>query len=321
MKRLAIFVFISVLFTGCGELKNIKSTESLTKSNCFQTSFLDYEPSDLPTPFHEITIDSILLNSFSFNSLNAANAIGVLNLIEDYVVLNQEVKNDPSIDVRLKILELSQKIAQKISISSLEISAITSELDCEEERADQIANYLKAKEKSNETKLTVGAIVVGAVGAIVSGIFIVNDNTSIAPEYIGIGTGLAEATLGFLILRNEKSVIFKHNRNPLAEIWHGPEVSKIFPIPVWYYLNYASPNQQSLRGKIVENWLDFGQIADTKEKNKEEVYSLYFGGGGVYTASQLENRANMHDQIESYIKLMKQDLNQLATEFQNLQNN
>jgi hypothetical protein len=48
------------------------------------------------------------------------------------------------------------------------------------------------------------------------------------------------------------------------------------------------------------------------------LYSLFFGEGGEYTAEHLMNRANMHDQIEAHINLMKQDLKLLASELENL---
>jgi hypothetical protein len=57
-----------------------------------------------------------------------------------------------------------------------------------------------------------------------------------------------------------------------------------------------------------------------KEKKKEKVYTLFFGEGGKYTADQLTNRANMHDQIEAQINLMKQDLKLLALELEKINN-
>ncbi len=116
---------------------------------------------------------------------------------------------------------------------------------------------------------------------------------------------------------------FYHPRNALKEIWIAPEASSIFPPSVWYYLTYENSNktEKSLRLQFLDKWLGFGQIADTKEKNKEKVYNLFFGEGGKYTADQLTNRANMHDQIEAHINLMKQDLKQLALELENINMN
>jgi len=238
------------------------------------------------------------------------------------VNLKKDYKISLTLEKRIEIVELSQRINQRINISSLEISAVASEMDCEEERADQIATYLKGKEDDAETKLTVGSIVVGAAGAIIAGALIVKGDAGNAPEFIGIGAGLTEATLGVMILLNKRKVEFYHSRNALKDIWFAPETSTIFPQSVWYYLTYEKPDcsTKSLRQQLVDKWLGFGQIADTKEKNKEKVYSLFFGEGGKYTADQLNNRANMHDQIEAQINLMKQDLKLLALELEKLNN-
>ncbi len=313
---------LTLVLTSCAGLNNAQLASQLDKSNCNQQVTRTYSKDDLPKPIHTLDIDTVLINRFSFQSLNVANAIGLLDLLTEYVKLKKTFNNSPTIEKRIEIVELSQRINQRINISSLEISAVASEMDCEEERADQIATYLKGKENDAETKMTVGAIVVGAAGAITAGILLANGGAGNAPEFIGIGAGLTEATLGILILMNKRKVSFYHPRNALKDIWTAPETSTIFPSSVLYYLTYENPNtkEKSLRQQLVDKWLGFGQIADTKEKNKEKVYDLFFGDGGKYTADQLTNRANMHDQIEAYINLMKQDLKLLALELEKLNN-
>ncbi|MCS6974669.1 MAG: hypothetical protein NZM13_09305 [Cyclobacteriaceae bacterium] len=224
---------------------------------------------------------------------------------------------------RLEVLELKQKIIQKIHIASLEVSAVAGEMDCEEERADQIATYLKSKEDNTETRLTVAAIVIGAIGSITAGTLLANGSDNNTPEFIGIGTGLAEAILGVLILRHKQTIQFEHPRNALKDIWEAPANSEIFPPAIWYYLTSKNPltGEPSLREQIVNKWLGFGQIAEAKENKRESIYSLFFGNGGKYTADQLTNRANMYDQVEAQINLMNQDLQLLAAEIEQLSGN
>lgn len=62
--------------------------------------------------------------------------------------------------------------------------------------------------------------------------------------------------------------------------------------------------------------MKFGQITDSKEKEKEKLINLYFKEGGKYTTEQLFNRSNMHDQVEAQINLMKQDLKMLGLELE-----
>ena len=45
---------------------------------------------------------------------------------------------------------------------------------------------------------------------------------------------------------------------------------------------------------------------------------MYFGNGGQYGADELDNRADMLDQTESYVTLMKQDLKTLMAEIAKL---
>jgi len=258
--------------------------------------------------------------ALSPSSLHVANALGLLDLLTDYIHLSNDYREKPSIEHRMEIIELSQKIHSRVNQASLEIAAVASEMDCEEERADQIASYLKEQEDEAETRLTVGALVVGALGAIVSGVLLANGNESNAPDFVGIGAGLAEVTLGVMILTNKKTVLFYHPRNALKDIWTAPETSSIFPPAVWFYLNYKNPEspEKPLREQLVEQWLSFGQVADAHNKNKEKLYALLFGEGGRYTAEQLANRANMHDQVESQVNLMQQALRQLGSDIERL---
>lgn len=313
-----LFLTGVVISTACSGIRNAALKAQLEKSNCNQQNVYTYTEADMPRPLHEITIDTALRSRFSFQSLNIAHAIGVLNELKHYVTAQKAYRAQPAKENRLRLLELSQKIANRINISSLEVSAISSEMDCEEERASQIANYLSGKQDALETKLTVGAIVVGAAGAISTGALLNSGNSG---DYIGVGTGVAEATLGLLILLNRSGTQFHHNRNALKEIWQGPATSSIFPPSVWYYLNYKDPAKEgaeSLRELLIEKWISFGQIEQQPSRKQLKKTQLYFGNGGKYSAQQLNNRADMYDQLESNINLMKQDLKGLFTELEQM---
>jgi hypothetical protein len=316
----AVGILWMVLFPSCTSVKTSRLHLQLEKSICNQQNAYNYLPEEMPQPFHLLELDTLLTSRFDFKSLNVAHAIGILDLLKEYVSEKQHYRQTPTIENKLNVLELSQKLHQRINISSLEISAIASEIDCEEERADQIASYLIGKENETETKLTVGAIVIGAAGAIASGIVVWNRDAGGTPEFIGMGTGFTEAILGTLILVNKRKTEFYHPRNALREIWHGHETSTIFPSSVWYYLNYynAQTGTPSLRYQIIEKWMSFGQISEANTRQRRQLIDIYFDDGGKYTADQLVNRSNMLDQLEAYILLMKQDLKGLALELENL---
>ncbi|HNF30174.1 MAG TPA: hypothetical protein PLY81_07840, partial [Chitinophagaceae bacterium] len=260
----------------------------------------------------------LLTNKFSFAALNTANAIGVIDNLTMYARLKKDERTTPKLERRVVMLELLQKITQRINIASLEISAVASELDCEEERASQVATYLKSKESAKEKNLIIGSMIVGAVGSIAAEIISMNSNSGNTSNIVAITTSIIDVGLGTLIILNNKSIEFYHNRNALKDIWNNPKTSSFFTPSIWYYLTYenVSKNEKSLRKQLIEKWQDFGQI--TSSKNKDKNIELYFGNGGKYETEQLKNRADMHDQIESYITLMKQDLKQLSIEIENL---
>ncbi|MCS7017845.1 MAG: hypothetical protein RMJ87_02525 [Cytophagales bacterium] len=309
---------IILLASACTITRNIQL--AAINNNCNQQRAFSYTKQDLPQPIHLIHLDTALVNRFSFQSLHVANAIGILDLLTAFVQLNDDYRVNPSLEKKIQLVALLQNIHQRIHVASLEISAVASEMDCEEERADQVASYLKKQEDDTESKLTVGAIVAGAAGAIAAGVLLANNNADSTPEIIGIGAGLVEATLGLLILSYKPTIHFYHPRNALRDIWVAPETSSIFPRAVWYYLNYCKPhtNEKSLRQQLADKWLAFGQIADTKQKDRQKIYDLFFGEGGTYSADQLMNRANMYDQLEAHVNLMKQDLKLLSSEIEKI---
>lgn len=315
-----LFIFI-LLLTSCIGYKHDPMQIYLSQSNCNQQNAYTYVAEELPQPFHQNELDPILRENFSLDALHIANSINLLAHISDYMYKKQDFQESPSLEKKLALLDLYQTINQRINIASLEISATASEMDCEEERAEQIANYLKSKESDTETLLTVSAITVGATGAIISGMLLINGDTGNTPDYIGLGAGITEAFLGLGILLNKRKVNFYHHRNALRDLWEGHEVSKVFPTSVWYYLNYYDtnePSKPSLRYQILDKWMSFEQLADASSNKKENLLKLFFGDGGKYTAEQLKNRADMYDQLEAYISLMKQELKTLAIEFENV---
>ena len=107
-----MLTILSFVLASCGGLKDAQLSSQLDTSNCNHQTVFNYTKYDVPTPIHMLDMDSVLTNRFSFRSLNAAHAIGLLNLLTEMVNL-RKVSN-PSIEKRIDILDLSQKINQRI---------------------------------------------------------------------------------------------------------------------------------------------------------------------------------------------------------------
>ena len=127
----SIFILFSgiIFLNSCASVKNIEIRDLLHHSNCNQQNVYEYSVDSLPIPLHEQKVSQLLADKLTFNSLNMANAIGILKTVSKYAELKQN-PNPDDISYRLEILELKQAIDQKINSSSLEISAISSEMDC-----------------------------------------------------------------------------------------------------------------------------------------------------------------------------------------------
>ena len=311
MKTKSTYVaLISIMLTigSCRTIKDPGIRDALYRSNCNQQNLYSYNAGDLPAPLHELEVSRDLTDNFDSRTLNIANAVGILKLMDSYIKL-RKVNDTTNISARLDLLEVLQQMDHRINTASIEISAISSEMDCEEERISQVANYLSGRQGDRESKLTKGAIVLGALGAILTGGVIKNEGVS---NTVGIVGGIGEAGFGLLMLFNKESVEFYHERNALSDVWNNVETSEIFPPTVWYYLNYRNPQigqEKSLRDEIIERWKNLGQI-DPRDDGSS--VNLFFGKGGRYTTDELKNRADMYDQLESSITLMKQDLKALS---------
>ncbi|MCC6690886.1 MAG: hypothetical protein IT235_05075 [Bacteroidia bacterium] len=213
--------FIGVVITSCIGLKNSQQAIMFDKSYCNKQIIPTYNKEVMPKPIWQLNLDSNLTNSFSFQSLNIANAFGMLDDLRNYTSLTANYNLHPTSEQKLSLIESLQQIHQKINIASLEVSAITSELDCEEERAGQFAYYLKEREGRTENKLIISSIIIGAIGAISAEAV----SSSKTAGGITIGGSIIEASLGVMMLVNKRKIEFNHTLNALSDIWTNPTVS------------------------------------------------------------------------------------------------
>lgn len=183
-------------------------------------------------------------------------------------------------------------LSQCIHLASLQVSAMAAALDCEEEVADQLAGILQKQTDKRETRLTAAAISIGATGALGSALLLGNGNW---PEIVGISTAITEVGLAALLFRNKQITWFEHEVNYLIELKSGRQSPSLYPDAVWEYLNATDSSGQSRIDYLLNGW----DLSDE---------ALYFGSGAFYNADQLRYRAEMHDQLEAQLSLMKQEL-------------
>jgi hypothetical protein len=264
------------------------------------------ETRQTPSPKNIDEFPAILKNRLSERSIHIAYAIGVTTMLEELILLESKENENEILLQRLKI-------GNQINIASMDISATAASLDCEEERADQIADVVENGERRRETRLTATAIGVGALTAIASGAILFANAQSPIVDVIGIAGGITEVFLGFSLLRIEEQVDYHHKINPLKSLLDGINHDGFFPPSVWYYLNHYQaglPENLTVREKLLNIWVNAGQIPSIEQAEE----TIYFGRGGSYTSRQLRNRANMLDQTEAQINIMQNDLKTLMLE-------
>jgi hypothetical protein len=314
IKFLWVIILPLALFTACAPTyNNLILQENL--GECRRIS-LHLKPYPQPKPLHEIPQTAALYQHFSTRSINIANAFGFLPSLERYIDLNLFLRKKKDEFKHFELLDTRQLLYNKILQASIEVSSIASELNCEAEKNYQLAYFLRQKQQQRERAFTFAAIAVGA-GAGIASAFLLSDPDKL--DLIGVGAGIAEVGFAIGILASEENINVKHRHNHLSDLWFAKDTSETFSSPIWYYLNYNDPShrgQISVRAQLVEKWIHYGHLAENKTKKRDELIGKFFGHGGRYSADELSNRAIMYGQVQSFINLMKQDLDLLLIELE-----
>ncbi|WP_247235617.1 hypothetical protein [Telluribacter sp. SYSU D00476] len=302
LTRLLVF-FCIVFVVSCSSPRHLLRS-SVESRYCEPSLIYTYHSQYLPKGEIEsmLSKDSSLTNRFSKHDLLVANAIGVLPLLQDLIRLQQQKGRDS----RLEQAVLHRKINSRLLLASTEISSIVAELDCEGERASQLAFYLDQRDQQRIRNLTVISIVAGAATAVVAA-FMANSNVENA---ISIGGGIVSAGLGTAAaFTSNQTVPFAHKRNLLSDIWGGSEESTIYSPFIWYVLNekfFSNSGETSIRHNIRQRWKDY---LLTEATDEEQV--LYFSAGGDYDSDDLHARSNMLNELQASILTINQNLRSL----------
>lgn len=241
-----------------------------------------------------LSISTELREVFDAKTIDMILALNLAKDLQSYYVDELE---------RMDRLALQAEISHRILKMNLELQSMMSAIDCEEEKAEQIASYLDKELHRKERNLTVAAIITGAAVGVGTGFLLAsNSRQSDLPEYVGIAGGLTEVLLGLSILRLEKSVSISHPKNILRDVYVAEDRPDYFPPATWYYFNSKNQNNKgvSLRQQLIERWEAYHM--------DEDGISVLLSAGGDYSPDLLKIRSEMLDQLESQISLINKDL-------------
>lgn len=230
---------------------------------------------------------------FSRHDLLVANATGTLPLLHELVHATDAKAVRP----------IRAELMARLILAVNEIGSVSAELDCEGERADQLASYLDRLNDRRTRRLTVASIVAGAVTTLLT----VAVSSDQGQKIIGFSGGIASAGLGALTLVPGRKIRLEHPRNPLRDLWDVPGRSTVYSPFIWYMLTEKSFSNEGtgLARSIRKRWAAY------EFDGSRQAIELYFGNGGWYAADDLHTRANLLNQLQSSIRALHQDLQSL----------
>ena len=256
----------------------------------------------------EAALSPALLARYPRRNLFTANAVGILPVLQTLLALHATARQQPGPAAALAVLAQRQRILGQVALVSSTVSSLAAELDCESERADQVAGYLANLDERRTQRLNVLGISAGAIGGI--GTTVLGNRG--AQYAFGIGGGLLGAGLGLLTLRQAgHTVEFQHPRNLLADVWAEKPASDAWPPSVWYLLTnpaFSNQGQTSIAHNTRQRWQHYGQLARPDSEEGRELTALLFGAGSTYSAGQLAVRANLLNELQSAVRLLNQEL-------------
>ncbi len=266
-----------------------------------------YDPAFAPQPDFEAALTPALLARYPRRNLLAANAAGLLPLLHKQLALEAAARRQPGPAAEVAVLRQRLRIQTQVALVSAAIASVAAELDCEGERANQVANYLKNRNSSSTQRFNVLSISVGAIGNIGTTVI----GSQVGQYAFGVGGSVVAAGLGLLTLRGGRTVEFHHPRNLLAEVWTEKKTSEVFPPSVWYLLTepaFTNDGQHSLAHSTRRRWQRYGQLDNLSSEQGRQLAALLFGPGGLYSADQLAARADMLNELQAAVRLLNQEL-------------
>ncbi|WP_207538773.1 hypothetical protein [Sabulicella rubraurantiaca] len=203
-----------------------------------------------------------------------------------------------------------QAVVNRVLLASLDVAGLMAELDCEEERSDQLRERLQRVEARRARRLNLASIMIGAATAVATGgLSLAGAGT--AGDIVGIVGGSAGAATAGSVLFGAPSGEFRTERNLLREVWEPPPRPAFIPPAAWRHLTRPGDDGRSIAERLVAEWRADERLSGPQ---REARMRLLLGGGGAYTVEELELREGSLDLLEASVALMNQDLRLLLGE-------
>ena len=270
----------------------------------------------LPLPAVTLSEADRQRSPLSQRSTRTAETTGVLPL-----VLKWQTLPGAGTATALQRLSLRQQIMDRITLTGFEVASVMAELNCEDERNDQLRDRLLSQENNRLRKLTVAGMVIGAATAISTGALSLANQAN-AANIVSMLGGVSEVGVGIAALDDDNKGELRHRRNILANVWHEKTDQDIFPPVVWNYLTTRPDSSHpTVRENLIALWRGSGRLGEPGSQEEQRRSALLFGAGGDYNAAELKTRETLLDLLEAHVSLLNQDVAELTTELLMLMEN
>ncbi len=317
LKSRPLLIFGALAITGCaGTPGPTVSPRDVSGASCAPAAVMPafFQPPANGLPAPAAGEDSEPIAGLSPVALRTADILGIRPLARDILTLAAAEQPLPPAE-RERFLQLRQLFSESVLLASLEINGAAGQIDCEAIRANHVANSLSEAREQRSQRYEIIAIVGDALVGIAGGVLAlgVNETAAAIADIVGgnlaVGFGLAAGNV-------DEEHAFQDPRNYLHELWEAPPRSSVFPETVWRFLNRPLPEGApwpTLREELIAEWRDDGFI--TQEDDEEHKRNdLLFGAGGVYEIEDLRVKAQMLEELKTYVNGMTQQLHGLSRE-------
>ncbi len=246
-----------------------------------------------------------LQSYFSDRAISVSEDIGVSQYLHEYIRLGIQKRRER----KLFIMKEAHEI---LSLTHLELASMLAMIDCERDRAMQLASQIDLIRNKEIDKLTFYSISFTVAGT----------SMAAALELAGLSNSVylgADVLLGIISAYNGAQVPYlqvtgklETENNLLNELIQKPDKPKLFYESVWNFLvDETFPEEISERDEIIRIW--------AKDGSTSEDEKLFFSKGGEYTAIQLYRLVQRLDTLKTRTAFMNLELRQLQDELSDLE--
>ena len=221
-------------------------------------------------------------------------------------------------------LAIRQEIMERVMAASLDIDSVDSVVDIEIEHVRAVRGGLQAKRDRAQNLVNVASIFGGGVAGVVGTAMQFTARTANLGNAISVGGGAGSVVLSLIGLHQQGGTSDLGNSPRILSRFAGhepaaaEEVSSVFPLYVWTYLNSVPTDKPAgsatRRVLLMAKWQSEGKVDQDgllKSEQKLKAQGLLGKQPPKLTISEMDDVQAMLLDITASVSLMKRDLSEI----------